>query len=132
MSERGMRSAMQNLKNPRKNKKKSDKDLVIDGLKKLASGKINDAVSLVFAEDIPPPEQLARLQLFNISSVKRVKGGGVEVQFFDRQKALEKLYEYALQDENLSDNLLQALTDPEQIPDDSKNSENSENPDLMR
>ena len=127
-----MRSAMQNLKNPRKNKKKSDKDLVIDGLKKLASGKINDAVSLVFAEDIPPPEQLARLQLFNISSVKRVKGGGVEVQFFDRQKALEKLYEYALQDENLSDNLLQALTDPEQIPDDSKNSENSENPDLMR
>ena len=123
---------MQNLKNPRKNKKKSDKNLVIDGLKKLASGKINDAVALVFAEDIPPPEQLARLQLFNISSVKRVKGGGVEVQFFDRQKALEKLYEYALQDENLSDNLLRALTDPEQIPDDSKNLENSENPDLMR
>ncbi|MDE6088626.1 MAG: hypothetical protein K2G25_09600, partial [Oscillospiraceae bacterium] len=117
--------------NPRKNKKKSDKNLVIDGLKKLASGKINDAVALVFAEDIPPPEQLARLQLFNISSVKRVKGG-VEVQFFDRQKALEKLYEYALQDENLSDNLLRALTDPEQIPDDSKNLENSENPDLMR
>ncbi|MDE6730816.1 MAG: terminase small subunit [Oscillospiraceae bacterium] len=122
---------MQNLKNPRKNKKKSDKDLVIDGLKKLASGKINDAVSLVFAEDIPPPEQLARLQLFNISSVKRVKGGGVEVQFFDRQKALEKLYEYALQDENLSDNLLRALTDPEQIPDDSGNFKKSEMPDLM-
>ncbi len=122
---------MQNLKNPRKNKKKSDKDLVIDGLKKLASGKINDAVSLVFAEDIPPPEQLAKLQLFNISSVKRVKGGGVEVQFFDRQKALEKLYEYALQDENLSDNLLQALTDPEQIPDDSGNFKKSETPDLM-
>ncbi|MDE5884807.1 MAG: terminase small subunit [Oscillospiraceae bacterium] len=131
MSERGLRSAMQNLKNPRKNKKKSDKDLVIDGLKKLASGKINDAVSLVFAEDIPPPEQLAKLQLFNISSVKRVKGGGVEVQFFDRQKALEKLYEYALQDENLSDNLLQALTDPEQIPDDSGNFKKSETPDLM-
>lgn len=105
---------MQNLK---KNRKKSDTDLVINGLKKLASGKINDAMALVFAEDIPPPEQLAKLQLFNISSVKRVKGGGVEVQFFDRQKALEKLYEYALagQDETLSDNLLRAITasDPE-------------------
>lgn len=126
---------MQNMQNPKKSRKKSDKDLVIDGLKKLASGKINDAVALVFAEDIPPPEQLARLQLFNISSVKRVKGGGVEVQFFDRQKALEKLYEYALQDENLSDNLLRALTDPgqipEQIPEALSPPENSQNPDLM-
>ena len=73
--------------------KKSDTQLVIDGLKKLAFGKVNDAVTLVFAEDIPPPELLAKMQLFNLSSVKRVKGGGVEIQFFDRQKALEKLYE---------------------------------------
>ncbi|MDE5736929.1 MAG: hypothetical protein K2O52_00370 [Oscillospiraceae bacterium] len=93
-------------------RKKSDTELVIEGLKKLASGKINDAVALVFAEEIPPPEQLAKLQLFNISSVKRVKGGGVEVQFFDRQKALEKLYEYALagQDDSISESLLKALT----------------------
>lgn len=96
-------------------RKKSDKELAIEGLKKLASGKVNDAVTLVFAETIPPPEQLARLQLFNISSVKRVKGGGVEVQFFDRQKALEKLYEYAVagQDDNISESLLKALTTSE-------------------
>ncbi len=93
--------------------KKSDTQLVIDGLKKLAFGKVNDAVTLVFAEDIPPPELLAKMQLFNLSSVKRVKGGGVEIQFFDRQKALEKLYEYAITAQNgkLSENLLKALAD---------------------
>lgn len=93
--------------------KKSDIQLVIDGLKKLAFGKVNDAVTLVFAEDIPPPELLAKMRLFNVSSVKRVKGGGVEVQFFDRQKALEKLYDYALASQNgkISENLLKALSD---------------------
>ena len=92
--------------------KKTEAELVISGLKKLAFGKVNDAVKLVFAEDIPPPEALARMQLFNVSCIKRVKGGGVEVQFFDRQKALEKLYDYALSGQNTkaSESLLKALT----------------------
>ncbi len=68
---------------------------VLEGLEKLAFGKVNDAVVLAFAEEMPSRASLARMNLFNVSSIKRVKGGGVEVQFFDRQKALEKLYEYA-------------------------------------
>ena len=101
-------------------RKKSETQLVIDGLKKLAFGKVNDAVTLVFAEDIPPPELLAKMRLFNISSVKRVKGGGVEVQFFDRQKALEKLYEYALSNQNgkISESLLKALANSSAADDD--------------
>ena len=100
--------------------KKSDTQLVLDGLKKLAFGKVNDPVSLVFAEDIPPPSALAKMNLFNISSVKRVKGGGVEIQFFDRQKALEKLYDYALstQNDKVSENLLKALTSTDSGDDD--------------
>lgn len=31
------------------------------------------------------------MDLFNISEIKRVKGGGMEIKFFDRIKALEKL-----------------------------------------
>lgn len=101
-------------------RKKSETQLVIDGLKKLAFGKVNDAVTLVFAEDIPPPDILSKMKLFNVSSIKRVKGGGVEVQFFDRQKALEKLYEYALSNQNgkISESLLKALTDSSQGVDD--------------
>ncbi|CDD52605.1 terminase small subunit [Ruminococcus sp. CAG:379] len=40
-------------------------------------------------------EQLSRLDLFNVSEIKKVKGGGLEIKFFDRQKALERMYEYA-------------------------------------
>ena len=34
---------------------------------------------------------LAKADLFNVSEIKRIKGGGVEIKFFDRQKALERL-----------------------------------------
>ena len=75
--------------------KKTDTEKVLRQLEQLAFGKVNDAVELVFAEESPPPEKLKKMNLVNISAIKRVKGGGVEVQFFDRQKALERLYEYA-------------------------------------
>ncbi len=65
---------------------------VRSGLSRLAFGQINDAAALVFAEQ-PDPDQIARADLFNVSEIKRVKGGGVEMKFFDRQKALEKLFE---------------------------------------
>ena len=73
----------------------TDTRMVLDGLEKLAFGKVNDAVVLAFAEELPSPTALRRMNLFNVSSIKRVKGGGVEVQFFDRQRALERLYEFA-------------------------------------
>ena len=65
---------------------------VKSGLSRLAFGQVNDAAALVFAEQ-PDAQQIANADLFNVSELKRVKGGGVEVKFFDRQKALEKLYE---------------------------------------
>ncbi len=33
------------------------------------------------------------MELFNISEIKRKKGGDIEIKFFDRLKALEKLGE---------------------------------------
>ena len=74
---------------------KTETEKVLEGLEQLAFGKINDAVVLAFAEEMPSPVSLRRMNLFNVSSIKRVKGGGVEVQFFDRQRALERLYEFA-------------------------------------
>lgn len=91
---------------------RSDTQRVLEGLGQLAFGKVNDAVRLVFAEEPPSPTVLARMNLFNVSSIKRVKGGGVEVQFFDRQKALERLYDYAHVGQNAgtAESLLEALT----------------------
>lgn len=65
---------------------------VLSGLERLAFGRINDAAELAFSEDITK-EKIARADLFNVSEIRRIKGGGVEIKFFDRQKAIEKLAE---------------------------------------
>ena len=64
--------------------------LIHSGLERLAFGNSNDAAYLVFSEELPSPSQISGLDLFNVSEIKRVKGGGVDVKLFDRQKALEK------------------------------------------
>ncbi len=65
------------------------------GLERLAFGTANDALTLLLSEEPLSGEQLSRLDLFNVSEIKKVKGGGLEIKFFDRQKALERMYEYA-------------------------------------
>ena len=92
--------------------KKTETEKIRKGLEQLAFGKVNDAVELVFSEEIPPPEILKKMNLVNVASIKRVKGGGVEVQFFDRQRALERLYEYARegQSEDTAASVFAALT----------------------
>ena len=80
--------------------KKTNTEKILKELEQLAFGKVNDAVELVFAEEAPSTEMLKKMNLMNISAIKRVKGGGVEVQFFDRQKALERLYEYAREEQS--------------------------------
>ena len=62
------------------------------GLERLAFGRINDAVELVFAEEVTPAK-IRQADLYNVSEIKKIKGGGVEIKFFDRQKALERLEE---------------------------------------
>ncbi len=41
--------------------------------------------------DAPDEQKIEELDLFNIAEIKRPKGGGLEIKFFDRLKALEKL-----------------------------------------
>jgi hypothetical protein len=82
---------------------------VCKGLERLADGRANDAVRLAFAEELPAPEELEQMDLYNVSEIKRVKGGGVEIKLFDRQKALVKLYEYSISanaEENVSQLIL--------------------------
>lgn len=65
---------------------------VTAGLKRLAFGSVSDAVKLMLVEN-PGDIDLDGLNLFNVSDIKKPKGGGIEIKFFDRQKALEKLME---------------------------------------
>ncbi len=90
----------------------SDSTGVIAGLKRLAFGSCTDAVYLVFADELPPPEVISGLDLFNVSEIKRVKGGGVEVKLFDRQRAIEKLFEFenSCSERGTAESLINALT----------------------
>ena len=85
--------------------------LVTTGLERLAFGCINDAVSLASSDEFPPPQKLLELDLFNVSEIKRVKGGGIEIKFNDRLKAMEALLacEKDFSDMNNAENLINAL-----------------------
>ncbi|MBR6069006.1 MAG: terminase small subunit [Ruminococcus sp.] len=89
-----------------------DSGSVLAGLRRLAFGSCNDAVRLAFSDELPPQNVLDTLDLYNVSEIKRVRGGGVEVKVFDRIKALEKLCELerTLSDSGTAEALIKALT----------------------
>lgn len=62
------------------------------GLRRIAFASSADAVRLLLA-DGTDKQETDGLDLFNVSEIKRTKGGAVEIKFFDRIKALEKLGE---------------------------------------
>lgn len=91
---------MKLLENPSVQKKISEisqktqtAGMVKAGLERLAFGEINDAIKLILNEEDISKKEAERLNLFNVSEIKKVKGGGIEIKLFDRQKALEKLWE---------------------------------------
>lgn len=90
----------------------TDRKGVISGLRRLAFGSCSDAVYLVFADELPPSDVIEGLDLYNVSEIKRVKGGGVEVKLFDRLRALEKLAELenTYSDSDKAAGLISALT----------------------
>jgi len=66
---------------------------VCEGLRRLAFGSVTDAIRLILSENPPSPAELEGMDFFNVSDIKCPKNGGLEIKFFDRLKALEKLAE---------------------------------------
>ena len=60
------------------------------GYERLAFGSISDSIKLLFKENLDC-DTLESMDLFNISEIKKPKDGAMEIKFFDRIKALEKL-----------------------------------------
>lgn len=73
-------------------RRESIKNAVSIGYERLAFGNISDAVRLLYMEN-PTAEQLEKMNLYNVSEIKRPKDGAMEIKFFDRIKAVEKLQE---------------------------------------
>lgn len=72
-------------------RKELSKQKLKRGLTELAFGKVSDPISLLFMSEEEIVEKLPKLKLMNVSEIKRPKGGGMEIKFFDRIKAVEKL-----------------------------------------
>ena len=91
-----------------KQREATQKDIAI-GYQRLAFGCISDAISLLFSDEVSP-EEIEKMDLFNISEIKRKKGGDIEIKFFDRLKALEKLeYLWSTQREDEESSLFSAI-----------------------
>ena len=89
--------------------RKSKTDDIIAGYRRLAFGCVTDAVKLIFSDEINE-EQLEQLDLFSVSDIKKQRGGAIEIKFFDRLKALEKLENLvSIQTQNSASSLYSAI-----------------------
>ena len=84
------------------------KGCIRQGQKTAADRPVSDAVRLMFAQD-PDAEQLRGLDLFNVAEIKRPKDGALEIRFFDRIKALEKLESAGTEEKNRVSDFYTAL-----------------------
>ena len=81
------------------------------GLYRLAFGSVADALKLLLCEETMSAEEIEKLDLFNVSDIKRPKGGGMEIKFIDRLKALEKLAALGGGAENTESSFIRALSE---------------------
>ncbi len=81
----------------RKSKIKAEE--ISGGLKRLAFGSVADSLKLVLSCESENFD-VENMDFFNISEIKKPKGGGIEIKFFDRLKALEKLTQMSEKDDD--------------------------------
>ena len=86
-----------------------DRETVLRQLAKVAFCRANDGVRLALTEG--EADEVRRLRLDGVSKVKRGRDGSVEVEFCDRVKALQLLYQ--LLEEEKGDKLLRFLEETE-------------------
>ncbi|MBQ8539001.1 MAG: terminase small subunit [Ruminococcus sp.] len=82
--------------------------LATAGYQRLAFSSVSDAVSLLFM-DSPDKKTLENMDLYMVSEIRKPRDGAMEIKFFDRIKALEKLCQLSSGDESKNMGLLSAL-----------------------
>lgn len=77
------------------------------GYEKLAFGSITDAVKLIYSKNLNPKD-IENLDLFNVSEIK-IRDGSLEIKFFDRIRALEKLNQLDIIDQDQANSFFDAI-----------------------
>ncbi len=101
-------------------KKKNLLYMACSGYERLAFGNISDAVKLVFTDNMDL-HQISQMDLFNVSEIKKLKDGAMEIKFFDRIKALEKLQQMNFTEQKQTLSFYNAIEKGTQIFDDGAN-----------
>ncbi len=86
----------------REEQRKKLKSTVICGLKKLAFGSINNQVKILMSKNFENQNSPSH-DLFNVQEIRIPRSGALEIKFFNRQSAMEKLLEF-IRDESCDDN----------------------------
>lgn len=86
---------------------KETEERILEGYRRIAFGDISDPVRLLFCDEITPAK-LKKMDLFSVAEIKRPKGGGMEIKFFDRIRALQCMQELG-QEESSGCGFYQAL-----------------------
>ena len=83
-------------------------NLALSGYERLAFASIKDSVQLLFMtkEEL---HRLKNLDLYAVSEIKKLKDGGMEIKFFDKLKALEKLSQLSQKEDESGVDFLSAL-----------------------
>lgn len=89
-------------------RQRAAKNCALCGYERLAFGSVSDAVKLLFIEK-PLDYDIDKMDLFNVSEIRRPKDGSMEIKFFDRLRALEKLEELCGNEDNKTKPFYQAL-----------------------
>ena len=96
LSKKGIRQKITELEK----ESSADLKLISAGLERLAFGSVTDAVKLILSTSDNRSPDIDSLDLFNVSEIKFTSGKGMEIKFFDRLKALEKLSDLSCDDSN--------------------------------
>ncbi|MGN1041811.1 MAG: terminase small subunit [Acutalibacteraceae bacterium] len=91
-------------------KKKKLTHQAIIGYERLAFGNISDIIKLIFTENMSF-EEIRKMNLFNIAEIKKPRDGALEIKFFDRLRALEKLEQIDSHEDMKQKSFYQALED---------------------
>lgn len=94
LSKKGIRQKIAELEK----ENTADQNLISAGLQRLAFGSVTDAVKLILSTSDNSSPDIDSLDLFNVSEIKFTSGKGIEIKFFDRLKALEKLSDLSCDD----------------------------------
>lgn len=89
-------------------RRKVKKNMAIHGYERLAFAKVKDSVRLLFMSK-DELHKLTNLDLYAVSEIKKLKDGGMEIKFFDKLKALEKLEQLSQKDDDTASDFLSAL-----------------------